>query len=151
TKKPVAPGSRACVDGRKAPIGLLGEALMPTYFARLPLTQPFGFSKVAVPAMTLLAKSRVNDAGIGSLFGTRKSMIRSPVWGPGDIVKPNVVELPSGVFVPLSEQVPFPVPLHWPCIASPQAAPAKASPSTPKIGISTLRMMVPCSPGGAVH
>ena len=71
-------------------------------------------------------------------------MKRSPVCGPGEIVKPNVVELPSGVLVPLSLQVPDPVPLHAPCsgsstVSAKTALPqARANTRTPRISNSTF-------------
>src|SRR5215467_1568619 len=56
-----------------------------------------------------------------SLLGcknTRMSVPLVPVLLPGERKKPNCVELPSGVFVPLSLQVPAPEPLHMPCSGS---------------------------------
>src|SRR5215472_7713466 len=56
-----------------------------------------------------------------SLLGcknTRMSVPVVPVLLPGERKKPNCVELPSGVFVPLSTQVPLPEPLHMPCSGS---------------------------------
>src|SRR5262245_61004395 len=66
-----------------------------------------------------------------SLLGcknTRMSIPVVPVLLPGERKKPNCVELPSGVFVPLSTQVPLPEPLHMPCSGSIVVAKAPDAP-----------------------
>jgi hypothetical protein len=101
TKKPVAPGSSACVDGKYAPIGLFGEALIPKYGARLPLVHAVELNKVAVPERVPVSAKL---AGLLSLLGTSTSMNKVPVAGPGETVKPKFEGglVLVGEFVPLS-------------------------------------------------
>src|SRR5262249_25116122 len=70
TKKPVAPGSSACVDGRYAPIGLFGPALIPKYASRLPLVHGVAENKVAV-AETVPASAKLE--GLASFSARRWS------------------------------------------------------------------------------
>src|SRR5215468_10161403 len=107
TKKPVAPGSSACVDGRYAPIGLAGLALIPKYASSMPLVHGVAENKVAVAeAVPVSAKL----AGLASLLGTSTSMVKLPVAGPGEVVKPKFTGglMLVGEFVPLSMHCPAP-------------------------------------------
>src|SRR5215471_14956354 len=66
-----------------------------------------------------------------SLLGcknTRMSVPVVPVLLPGQRKKPNCVEFPSGVLVPLSLHVPAPEPLHMPCSGSIVVAKAPDAP-----------------------
>src|ERR1700730_1634092 len=108
TKKPVAPGSSACVDGRYAPIGLDGLALIPKYASRAPLVNGVAENKVAVPEKVPVSAKL---AGAGSLLGTSTSIKKLlPDAGPGETVKPKFMGglLVVGEFVPLSMHCPAP-------------------------------------------
>src|SRR5262249_29261254 len=91
----------ACVDGRYAPIGLFGLALIPKYASSMPLVHGVAENKVAVAAtVPVIAKL----AGLASLSGTSTSMVKLPVAGPGEVVKPKFTGglMVVGEFVPLS-------------------------------------------------
>jgi hypothetical protein len=103
TKKPVAPGSSTCVLGRKAPIGLEGEALIPRYASRNPEVHAVGLNRVAIAGEVAPPVIEKLPA-LARLFGTSTSILKSPELA-GELVNANGFAVPVGVFVPLSRHV----------------------------------------------
>src|SRR5262249_6894744 len=102
-----APGSSACVDGRYAPIGLFGLALIPKYASSMPLVHGVAENKVAVAeAVPVSAKL----AGLASFFGNSTAMVKLPLAGARGGAKPKFTGglLVVGEFVPLSMHCPTP-------------------------------------------
>src|SRR5438874_1108042 len=93
---------------------------MPRNVAKSPDVQAVSIGPVKLYVCELGIVSVIVDGLKAILFGINATIVRSPVWGPGDIVNPNVVELlPSGVLVPLSTHAPAGcVPLQVPCNGS---------------------------------
>lgn len=77
---------------------------MPKYVSSCPVVQGVGLNSVAVPGRVPVI---ANELGAASLSGTRISTTKSPVPGPGDTVKPQLMGglLDVGLLVPLS--------IHW--------------------------------------
>ena len=72
-----------------------------------------GFLGLMVVAGEIDPPVMVKLPGLASLFGTRMSIRRSPVWSGGEPVNPKLLVVDVGVFVPLSMQVDTdPVPHH---------------------------------------
>ncbi len=95
-------------------MGLVGEALIPKYVSSWPLVQAVRLNSEAVPERAKLFNdppwvpviAKIRAPGMGSsLLGTNISTRKSPVWGPGEMVKPKFGGFVLvGVFVPLSIQ-----------------------------------------------
>lgn len=89
-------------------IGLFGDALIPRYPSREPLSHAVELNKDAVAGeVAPPVNVKLTKVGLGSrLFGTSTSTSKSPVWGPDDAVKPKRFGgfCDVGLFVPLSGQ-----------------------------------------------
>ena len=87
-------------------IGLFGDALIPRYPSREPLSHAVELNKDAVAGeVAPPVNVKLTKVGLGSrLFGTSTSTSKSPVWGPDDAVKPKRFGgfCDVGLFVPLS-------------------------------------------------
>jgi len=86
---------------------LFGLAVIPRYASRLPLVHGVAENKVAVAAtVPVIAKL----LGLAKLSGVSTSMVKLPVAGPGEVVKPKFMGglLVVGEFVPLSMHCPIP-------------------------------------------
>src|SRR5579859_3650009 len=82
------------VEGRNAPIGLVGLALIPKYESRAPLVHGVLLKSLAVPlsvpVSTILRFDGITEpVGVSNLSGTSRSMNSSPELGPEDDVNPN--------------------------------------------------------------
>jgi hypothetical protein len=103
TKKPLALGSSPFVEGRYAPIGLFGLALIPRYESSAPLVHAAVLKRDAV-ALAVPVSAKLSADGFVTVFGTSTSTNRSPELGPGDVVNPKLAGgfMLVGEFVPLS-------------------------------------------------
>src|SRR5215469_1231446 len=126
---------------------------MPRKSASLPDVQAAVLTKVAVPPALPLIPTTLRLLTAVSSFGSSMSSMKVPVTllDPED-EKPNSVELPRGVLVPLSRhevmpEPPVPVPLQKPCsVAEARAgwpsANAQAVTATMANGLSIENLVV---------
>jgi hypothetical protein len=115
---------------------LFGLALIPKYASSMPLVHGVAENKVAVAeAVPVSAKL----AGLASLLGTSTSMVKLPVAGPGEVVKPKFTGglLVVGEFVPLSMHCPTPA--QYPCKVS----------AKPSVGIDAKSATAPTNADNA--